>query len=124
MKLVLNGTQEFEVNKKPMLSGDPISFSLVVDSTEEIPSTITGDIVLKDTITWPKSGPVEEGVDPTEGVEAQDFILFKTTAESWLRFYTSGNTLCFTNVPAPEPVPEPTPEEIEADRLRQLEEAM
>lgn len=122
MKLVLNETQVFEVNKKPFLSGDPISFSLAVESAEDIPSEITGPVVLKDTITWPKSGPVVEGEDPTDGVEAQDFVLFETTAESWLRHYVSGNTLYFTNTPEPEPAPEPTPEEIEAEKQRQLEE--
>lgn len=112
MKLVLNGTQEFEVNKKPQLSGDPISFSLGVDDPADIPSSIEGAVMLKDMITWPKTGPVEEGTDPSEGEEAQEFVLFETTAENWLRHYVSGNVLYFTNMPVPEPVPEPTPEEI------------
>lgn len=123
MKLVLNsidGVKEFEVNKRPSLSGDTISFSLVVDDTSSIPSIITGDVVLKDTIKWPKSGPVEEGEDPTAESEEQDFILYQTTVESWLRYYTSGNSLFFTNVPVPTPPPEPTPEELEEERLRQL----
>ena len=123
MKLVLNsidGVKEFEVNKRPNLGDDTISFSLVVDDTSAIPSTITGDVVLKDTIKWPKTGPVEEGEDPLAESEEQDFILYQTTVESWLRYYTSGNNLFFTNVPVPPPPPEPTPEEIEAERLRQL----
>lgn len=120
MKLVLNGTQEFEVNKRPNLSGDPISFSLGVDDPANIPSSITGAIVLKDMIVWPKTGPVEEGTDPSEGEEAQEFVLFETTAEDWLRYYTSGNTLYFTNLPVPEPVPEPTPEEIKERLAAQI----
>lgn len=118
MKLVLNG-QEFEVNKKPNLNGDPISFSLAVSREDEIPTEITGDIILKDTIVWPKTGVVEDEEEPSPGIE-EEFVLYKTTAEEWLRHYTSGNTLFFTNIPEPEPPEPPTPEEIEAQKAAQI----
>lgn len=118
MKLMLNG-QEFEVNKKPNLNGDPISFSLVVPEESSIPSEIAGDIILKDTIVWPKTGIVEDSEEPSFGVE-EEFVLYQTTAESWLRHYTSGNTLFFTNIPEPEPPELPSPEEIEEQKAAQI----
>lgn len=122
MKLVINGSQEFSVNKSPNLSGDPISFSLDVDDPSTIPTEITGDIILKDIIVWPKTGIVEEGEDTTDGVE-EEFVLYQTTAESWLRHYTSGNTLFFTNIPEPEPPVPPTEEELEEIRKQKLQAA-
>ena len=121
MKLVLN-EQEFEVNKKPNLNGDPISFSLAVSSEDEIPTEITGDIILKDNIVWPKTGVVEDEEEPSPGIE-EEFVLYQTTAESWLRHYTSGNTLFFTNIPEPEPPTPPTEEELEELRKQQLKAA-
>lgn len=121
MKLILNG-QEFEVNKKPNLSGDPISFSLAVDSEDSIPSSISGDVILKDIIVWPKTGVVEDEEEPSPGIE-EEFVLYQTTAEEWLRHYTSGNTLFFTNIPEPEPPTPPTEEELEELRKQQLEAA-
>ena len=111
MKLVLNGTKEFEVSGKPNLSGDPIYFPLSVNSPSDIPSTITGGVLLKDKIVWPKTGVVEvptelveeDGiafpVDKDTEKEPQDFILFETKSEDWLRYYVSGNRLYFTNIP-------------------------
>lgn len=125
MKLVLNDTQEFEVKGKPKLSGDPICFSLAVDSPFDIPSTIIGSVLLKDKISWPKTGVVEVNTDLVEedelvfpvgkdtDKEPQDFILFETKSENWLRYYVSGNRLFFTNIPAVD-VPEPTEEERKA----------
>lgn len=122
MKLVLNGTKEFEVSGKPNLSGDPIYFPLSVNSPSDIPSTITGGVLLKDKIVWPKTGVVEvptelveeDGiafpVDNDTEKEPQDFILFETKSEDWLRYYVSGNRLYFTNIPLVS-VPESTEEE-------------
>lgn len=134
MKLVLNDTQEFEVKGKPKLSGDPIYFSLAIDSPSDIPSTITGSVLLKDKIAWPKTGVVEvptelveeDGlvfpVDKDTDKEPQDFILFETKSEDWLRYYVSGNRLFFTNIPAVD-VPEPTEEELEEERKAQFNKA-
>lgn len=138
MKLVLNGNLEFQVTRKPKLSGDPIQIPL--EDASGLPEEITGEVILQDMIVWPaqetvvEPAPVEievsEGeefvqeeipkVTEVEVVEPQPevFVLYKTTAEDWLRHYVNGNTLCFTNIPVPA---EPTPEEIKkqlAERVR------
>lgn len=134
MKLVLNGTKEFEVSGKPNLSGDPIYFPLSVNSPSDIPSTITGGVLLKDKIVWPKTGVVEvptelieeDGiaflVDKDTEKEPQDFILFETKSEDWLRYYVSGNRLYFTNIPIVS-VPESTEEELEEERNARFNKA-
>lgn len=118
MKLVLNG-QEFEINKKPSLSGDPIAFPLDVSSEDDIPADIKGDIILKDIVVWPKTGVVEDEESPAPGVQ-EEFVLYQTTSEAWLRYYISQSTLFFTNAPEPEPPQPPTPEEIEAMKAKQV----
>lgn len=138
MKLILNSNLEFEVARKPKLSGDPIQIPL--EDASGLPEVITGEVVLQDMIVWPPQevvtppAPVEPEVVEGEEEYVQEeipemtepevvepvvvepkpevFVLYKTVAEDWLRHYVNGNTLCFTNTPVPaEPVP-PTEEEI------------
>ena len=118
MQIVLNG-QEFEVNNRPNLNGDLIGFSLSVSSSDEIPFPISGDVILKDVIIWPKTGVIEDDDELANGVE-EEFVLYQTTVEKWLRYYISENTLFFTNIPEPDPITPPTPEEMAAQKAAQI----
>lgn len=51
MKLILNGNLEFEVARKPKLSGDPIQIPL--KDISELPAEITGEVILQEMIVWP-----------------------------------------------------------------------
>ena len=152
MKLILNENLEFEVSRKPKLSGDPIQIPL--EDVSNLPEVITGDVILQDMIVWPTQETVAEpvipevvdeqvegeefaqeeipGYSPEEEPEAEEpviqepvvvepqpepFVLWRTTAEQWLRYYVNGDTLCFTNIPVPA---EPDPEEVKEQLAQQV----
>lgn len=106
MKLILNGNSEFEVSRNPKLSGDTIQITL--EDVSGLPEVIMGEVILQDMVVWPTQETV--GVEPQPEV----FVLWRTTAEEWLRYYIENNTLCFTKIPAPAQAAPyvPTEEEI------------
>ena len=83
MKLILNGNLEFEVARKPKLSGDPIQIPLVDASS--LPEVIEGEVILQDMIVWPTneviSPEIPEPEIPEEIVEGEVVESEETTGE-------------------------------------------
>ncbi len=110
MKLVINENQEFQLDKAPSLSGDPVFFPIVLDG-KSMPNSIEGEIKIVETITWPKSGKVSD--ETTDIEEPTEFVLFSTDMSNWGRFYILGSTIYLTNIPEQIAI-EPTEDEIAA----------